>query len=132
MNTVLVTGAAGFIGMHCAQRLLAQGLAVVGIDNLNSYYDVALKDARLAQLQSHPHFRFVKLDVADRERRREREHLLMGRCPVDFNPVRVPAAASAGRAGRRRHRQRRPMYPVELPRANQPSGADNGASCGWY
>ena len=66
MNTVLVTGAAGFIGMHCAQRLLAQGLAVVGIDNLNSYYDVALKDARLAQLQSHPHFRFVKLDVADR------------------------------------------------------------------
>ena len=66
MNTILVTGVAGFIGMHCAQRLLAQGATVVGIDNRNSYYDVALKDARLAQLQGHANFRFVPLDVADR------------------------------------------------------------------
>lgn len=66
MTTVLLTGAAGFIGMHCAKRLLAQGATVVGVDNLNSYYDVALKDARLAQLQGHANFRFVKLDVADR------------------------------------------------------------------
>ena len=66
MTTMLITGAAGFIGMHCAQRLLAQGVQVVGIDNLNNYYDVALKDARLTQLTSHPNFRFVKLDVADR------------------------------------------------------------------
>ncbi|GAB2706869.1 NAD-dependent epimerase [Comamonas sediminis] len=66
MKPVLVTGAAGFIGMHCALRLLERGLPVVGIDNLNSYYDVALKQARLAQLQSHPHFRFIQLDLADR------------------------------------------------------------------
>ena len=66
MNTILVTGVAGFIGKHCAQRLLAQGATVVGIDNRNSYYDVALKDARLAQLQGHANFRFVPLDVADR------------------------------------------------------------------
>ena len=66
MTTVLLTGAAGFIGMHCAQRLLAQGATVVGVDNRNSYYDVALKDARLAQISNHPNFRFVPLDVADR------------------------------------------------------------------
>ena len=66
MNTILVTGVAGFIGMHCAQRLLAQGATVVGIDNRNSYYDVALKDARLAQNSNHANFRFVPLDVADR------------------------------------------------------------------
>lgn len=67
MNPVLITGAAGFIGMHCAQRLLAQGVPVVGIDNLNNYYDVALKHARLDQLRPHAHFRFVELDVANRE-----------------------------------------------------------------
>ena len=63
----LVTGAAGFIGYHVALRLLARGDAVVGLDNLNDYYDVSLKEARLAGLTSHPGFRFVKLDVADRE-----------------------------------------------------------------
>ena len=63
---VLLTGAAGFIGMHTAQRLLARGDAVTGIDNLNSYYDPALKQARLAQLQDLPGFRFERLDVADR------------------------------------------------------------------
>ena len=62
---VLITGAAGFIGMHVAQRLLARGDSVVGIDNLNDYYDVGLKEARLAQLAGRPGFRFVRLDIAD-------------------------------------------------------------------
>jgi len=64
---VLVTGAAGFIGMYVAERLLARGDTVVGIDNLNDYYDVALKEARLARLKPNPAFRFVRLDLADRE-----------------------------------------------------------------
>jgi UDP-glucuronate 4-epimerase len=61
---VLVTGAAGFIGSHAAQRFLEAGHEVVGLDNLNDYYDVALKQARLARL-TQPGFRFVKLDLAD-------------------------------------------------------------------
>jgi len=65
MKTYLVTGAAGFIGFHTAKRLLERGDAVVGLDNLNDYYDVSLKEARLALLV-HPNFRFVKLDLADR------------------------------------------------------------------
>lgn len=63
---VLVTGAAGFIGMHVAQRLLARGDTVIGIDNLNDYYDPALKHARLAQLTPHTDFRFELMDIADR------------------------------------------------------------------
>ena len=63
---ILVTGAAGFIGMHVSERLLARGDQVVGLDNLNDYYAPALKEARLARLASHPDFRFVKMDVADR------------------------------------------------------------------
>ena len=66
MSTTLVTGCAGFIGMHCAQRLLARGEQVVGIDNLNAYYDVALKQARLQRLQAHAGFTFEPIDVADR------------------------------------------------------------------
>jgi len=62
---ILVTGVAGFIGMHTTKRLLERGDEVIGIDNLNDYYDVSLKEARLAQLSSHPGFRFVKLDIAD-------------------------------------------------------------------
>jgi UDP-glucuronate 4-epimerase len=62
----LVTGAAGFIGYHVAQRLLSDGHAVVGVDNLNDYYDVRLKEARLARLQSRPAFSFLRLDLADR------------------------------------------------------------------
>ncbi|HMM54517.1 MAG TPA: NAD-dependent epimerase [Candidatus Desulfobacillus sp.] len=62
---ILITGAAGFIGMHVAQRLLQRGDEVVGIDNLNDYYDVRLKEARLAQLAPEPRFRFARLDVAD-------------------------------------------------------------------
>jgi UDP-glucuronate 4-epimerase len=62
---ILVTGAAGFIGMHTAKRLLDRGDTVVGLDNLNDYYDVRLKEARLGQLTGHDRFRFVKMDVAD-------------------------------------------------------------------
>ena len=64
---ILVTGAAGFIGMHVAERLLAAGHEVVGVDNLNDYYDVRLKDARLERLRKHTGFLFRKLDVADEE-----------------------------------------------------------------
>ena len=64
---VLVTGAAGFIGMHASERLLARGDQVVGLDNLNDYYDPQLKLDRLARLEPHANFRFVKMDVADRE-----------------------------------------------------------------
>jgi UDP-glucuronate 4-epimerase len=63
---ILVTGAAGFIGFHVARRLCEDGRTVVGVDNLNAYYDPKLKQARLAQLAPFPRFRFEKLDLADR------------------------------------------------------------------
>lgn len=63
----LVTGAAGFVGMYTAKRLLEQGHQVVGLDNLNSYYEPELKQYRLEQLTSFENFTFVKLDLADRE-----------------------------------------------------------------
>jgi UDP-glucuronate 4-epimerase len=62
---ILVTGAAGFIGMHVAERLLAAGHQVTGLDNLNDYYDPALKRARLARLRDLPGFAFQRLDLAD-------------------------------------------------------------------
>jgi UDP-glucuronate 4-epimerase len=64
---ILVTGAAGFIGFHVVQRLLASGRAVVGLDNLNAYYDPGLKEARLTELRDHELFRFHKLDLNDRD-----------------------------------------------------------------
>lgn len=64
---VLLTGAAGFIGMHVADVLLARGDSVIGIDSLNTYYDPALKQARLARLRERPGFTFHHMDVADRE-----------------------------------------------------------------
>jgi UDP-glucuronate 4-epimerase len=67
VSPVLVTGAAGFIGFHVTQRLLRDGQPVVGLDNLNAYYDPALKQARLAELKKLPGFEFVKLDLADRD-----------------------------------------------------------------
>ena len=65
-ESILVTGAAGFIGFHVCQKLLHLGYAVVGIDNLNPYYDPSLKQARLDQLLPAPNFSFQKLDLADR------------------------------------------------------------------
>jgi UDP-glucuronate 4-epimerase len=86
---VLVTGAAGFIGMHVSRRLLERGDQVLGIDNLNDYYNPALKMARLAELQQYPNFRFVKADVADQA--------VIARLFADENPQRVVhLAAQAG------------------------------------
>ena len=67
MMKVLVTGAAGFIGMHCIERLLARGDHVVGIDNLNDYYDVALKESRLSRIADHAAFRFHRVSIEDKE-----------------------------------------------------------------
>ena len=66
VGRVLVTGCAGFIGMHTAARLLDAGTAVLGVDNLDPYYDVALKEARLARLTRRPGFRFERIDLADK------------------------------------------------------------------
>ena len=63
--TVIVTGAAGFIGMHTAERLLERGETVVGVDNFNTYYDPALKPARAERLERHPAFRMVRMDIAE-------------------------------------------------------------------
>jgi UDP-glucuronate 4-epimerase len=65
--TVLVTGAAGFIGSHVSRALLAQGRTVIGVDDLNGYYDVRLKQARLALLEKDSRFAFHRLDIADRD-----------------------------------------------------------------
>jgi UDP-glucuronate 4-epimerase len=65
-KTILVTGAAGFIGFHVAQRLLQGGHDVVGLDSINDYYDPALKEARLSILRQSPNFSFAKIDLADR------------------------------------------------------------------
>lgn len=87
--TTLVTGAAGFIGFHVAKRLLADGHQVVGLDNLNSYYDPTLKQARLDQLTAHPQFTFERLDVSDR--------VAMAEVFRRYGPVRVVhLAAQAG------------------------------------
>ncbi|MDM8557728.1 NAD-dependent epimerase [Candidatus Parabeggiatoa sp. HSG14] len=63
---ILITGAAGFIGFHLSKYLLEQDSEIVGLDNLNDYYDVNLKKARLSQLEEHQNFRFVQLELADR------------------------------------------------------------------
>ncbi len=65
--TVLVTGAAGFVGYHVCEALLARGETIVGVDEINAYYDPALKEARLARLEGRPGFRFARLSIADRE-----------------------------------------------------------------
>jgi UDP-glucuronate 4-epimerase len=66
-DAILVTGAAGFIGFHVARRLLQNGRKIVGLDNLNNYYDPSLKEARVAELRKLPGFTFVKLDLAERD-----------------------------------------------------------------
>ena len=64
---ILVTGAAGFIGMHAAHALLARGEEVIGIDSLNDFYEPALKQARLARLRAASGFTFLPIDIADRD-----------------------------------------------------------------
>jgi UDP-glucuronate 4-epimerase len=87
---VLVTGAAGFIGAAVSHALLARGLHVIGVDNLNDYYDVSLKRARLDRLTSQPHFDFHQLDISDRDR--------MLKLAVDFSGIThiMHLAAQAG------------------------------------
>jgi UDP-glucuronate 4-epimerase len=67
MNKILVTGAAGFIGFHLCKELIKQGYAVVGLDNINDYYDTNLKISRLKQIEDFHNFKFVKLNIAERE-----------------------------------------------------------------
>jgi len=103
---VLVAGTAGFIGMHVVQGLLARGDKVVGVNNLNAYYDVAPKEARLGRLAGHPGFRLVRLDVADAE-------ALSKLFRQDgFQPV-VHLAAQAG--VRTHSSTRRPTLHIEQP-----------------
>ena len=88
-NTTLVTGAAGFIGFHVAQRLLSDGRAVAGLDNVNECYDPKLKEAHLDILKRHSNFSFARFDLADRVSTRElfAEHRF---------PVVIHLAAQAG------------------------------------
>ena len=65
-RTILVTGSAGFIGSHVVLRLLSDGQRVIGFDNLNDYYDVSLKMARLARFVDHPRYTHITADLADR------------------------------------------------------------------
>jgi len=67
MRRILITGAAGFIGYHLVKAAAGNGDSVTGVDNLNDYYDVNLKRARLAQLEKFGNFEFLQLDIADRE-----------------------------------------------------------------
>ena len=89
MRHLLVTGAAGFVGFHLSQQLLANGETVIGIDNLNDYYDVSLKQARLEQLFNHKNFQFFQLDLANRSKLDE----LFTNCKPD---VVIHLAAQAG------------------------------------
>lgn len=66
-KTILVTGAAGFIGFHLSKRLLESGIRIIGFNNINSYYDPSLKHARLDILNQYPDFTFIKGDLADRD-----------------------------------------------------------------
>jgi len=89
MSKILVTGAAGFIGFHLTQRLLARGDEVVGLDNLNDYYRVQLKQDRLSQLVGQENFRFIEMDLADRK-------LMPGMFESEQFDVVINLAAQAG------------------------------------
>jgi UDP-glucuronate 4-epimerase len=107
LKKILVTGAAGFIGMHVAQLLLARGEQVVGLDNLNDYYDPRLKLDRLERLAPRPGFRFVQIDVADRaamealfaEERFERVVHLAAQAGVRYSLVNPQAYVDANVVG---------------------------------
>ena len=86
---ILVTGAAGFIGFHLSKRLLENGDNVIGIDNLSDYYDVTLKQARLAIIEKYPNFTFYKLDIAHR---RSMESLFANRTPDNSTSSNSPSA----------------------------------------
>jgi len=88
-RTVLVTGAAGFIGYHVSQALLSQGIAVIGVDNLNPYYDVRLKHWRLERLKAYPSFVFEQIDIADKP---AMEAMWARHCPTEV----IHLAAQAG------------------------------------
>jgi UDP-glucuronate 4-epimerase len=89
--SILITGAAGFIGFHSAKRFLDAGKTVVGLDNLNSYYDVKLKEARLEQLKKYPAFKFIKLDISDRDATQK----MLKEVPAEVDQV-LHLAAQAG------------------------------------
>jgi UDP-glucuronate 4-epimerase len=89
MSKILVTGAAGFIGFHLSKRLISREDEVIGLDNLNDYYDVSLKEARLSQLQDSRAFKFYKLDLSDLQG-------LMGLFETERPDVVINLAAQAG------------------------------------
>ena len=96
-HAILVTGAAGFIGFHVAQRLLSSGREVVGLDCINSYYDPALKHARLEMLKRHPNFTFVKADLAERDTTKALfENSSSTFLPMLTRSLMRPAVASSG------------------------------------
>ena len=88
--TILITGAAGFIGFHTIQALLSQGRRVIGVDILNHYYDVTLKEARLSRLLVHENFSFIKANIADKDAMGD----VIGRHP-DITSI-IHLAAQAG------------------------------------